>query len=87
MGRRALQKSLNKKRNAVVRGHKTSIYLEETFWKALREIAAARNIALSDLLVTIDNEQQHGNLSSAIRTFVLEYYRDQPPPILIDPTA
>jgi predicted DNA-binding ribbon-helix-helix protein len=77
--------SLNLKRNAVVGRHKTSVYLEETFWKALHEIAAANNIALSDLLLTLDTERHHGNLSSAIRVFVLEHYRSQP--ILIDPTA
>jgi predicted DNA-binding ribbon-helix-helix protein len=77
--------SLNMKRNAVVGRHKTSVYLEETFWKALHEIAAANNIALSDLLLTLDSERHHGNLSSAIRVFVLEHYRNQP--ILIDPTA
>jgi hypothetical protein len=40
---------------------------------------------LSDLLIMLDTERHHGNLSSAIQVFVLEYYRDQPPPI--DPTA
>jgi len=39
------------------------------------KIAATQKIPLSDLVSTIDNERQHGNLSSAIRLFVLEYYR------------
>jgi predicted DNA-binding ribbon-helix-helix protein len=86
MERRTRQKSQNKKRNAVVGRHKTSIYLEEAFWKALHEIAAARNIALSDLLLTIDSRRHHDNLSSAIRVFVLEHYRNQHR-IVIDPTA
>jgi predicted DNA-binding ribbon-helix-helix protein len=74
--KRRLRQSLNVKRNAVVGRHKTSVYLEETFWKALHEIAAANNIALSDLLLAIDRRGDHHNLSSAIRVFVLEHYRD-----------
>ena len=65
------------KRSIVIAGHKTSVSLEDAFWKGLKEIAAARNIPLSDLVSTIDNERQHGNLSSAIRLFVLDYYRAQ----------
>ena len=63
------------KRSVVIDGHKTSICLEDAFWKGLKEIAASRNIPLSDLVSTIDNERQHGNLSSAIRLFVLDHYR------------
>jgi len=65
------------KRSIVIAGHKTSVSLEDAFWKGLKEIAATRNIPLSDLVSTIDNERQHGNLSSAIRLFVLDHYRTQ----------
>jgi predicted DNA-binding ribbon-helix-helix protein len=65
------------KRSIVIAGHKTSVSLEDAFWKGLKEIAATRNIPLSDLVSTIDNERQHGNLSSAIRLFVLDRYRSQ----------
>jgi predicted DNA-binding ribbon-helix-helix protein len=65
------------KRSIVIAGHKTSVSLEDAFWKGLKEIAATRNIPLSDLVSTIDNERQHGNLSSAIRLFVLDHYRAQ----------
>lgn len=65
------------KRSIVIAGHKTSVSLEDAFWKGLKEIAGARNIPLSDLVSTIDNERQHGNLSSAIRLFVLDHYRSQ----------
>jgi len=64
-------------RSIVIAGHKTSVSLEDAFWKGLKEIAATRNIPLSDLVSTIDNERQHGNLSSAIRLFVLDHYRTQ----------
>lgn len=63
------------KRSIVIAGHKTSVSLEDAFWKALKEIAGARHVTLSDLVSTIDSERRHGNLSSAIRLFVLEHYR------------
>jgi predicted DNA-binding ribbon-helix-helix protein len=59
------------KRSIVIAGHKTSVSLEDAFWKGLKEIAATRNIPLSDLVSTIDNERQHGNLSSAIRFLII----------------
>jgi predicted DNA-binding ribbon-helix-helix protein len=65
------------KRSIVLAGHKTSVSLEDAFWNALKEIAAARRVTLSDLVVRIDKDRQHGNLSSALRLFVLGFYRDQ----------
>jgi predicted DNA-binding ribbon-helix-helix protein len=66
------------KRSIVIAGHKTSVSLEDAFWKGLKEIASARNMTLSELVAAIDSERQHGNLSSAIRLFVLDFYRNQP---------
>ena len=63
------------KRSIVTTGHKTSVSLEDAFWSALKKIAATRKIPLSDLVSTIANERKHGNLSSAIRLFVLDHYR------------
>jgi predicted DNA-binding ribbon-helix-helix protein len=63
------------KRSIVITGHKTSVSLEDAFWSALKKIAATRKIPLSDLVSTIANEWKHGNLSSAIRLFVLDHYR------------
>jgi predicted DNA-binding ribbon-helix-helix protein len=65
------------KRSIVIAGHKTSVSLEDAFWKGLKEIAAARSMTLSDLVASIDGGRHHGNLSSAIRLFVLEHYRTQ----------
>ena len=70
-------KSLVVKRSIVIAGHKTSVSLEDAFWSGLKEIAAARNMTLSDLVASIDGGRRQGNLSSAIRLFVLEYYRSQ----------
>lgn len=65
------------KRSIVIAGHKTSVSLEDAFWKGLKDIAGDREMTLSDLVATIDTERQHGNLSSAIRLFVLDHYRTQ----------
>jgi predicted DNA-binding ribbon-helix-helix protein len=63
------------KRSIVIAGHKTSVSLEDGFWTGLKEIAGGRDITLSDLVATIDTDRLHGNLSSAIRLFVLNHYR------------
>ena len=63
------------KRSIVIAGHKTSVSLEDAFWEALKEIAASRRLTLSDLVATIDSSRTQGNLSSAIRLFVLDHYR------------
>jgi predicted DNA-binding ribbon-helix-helix protein len=65
------------KRSIVIAGHKTSVSLEDAFWKGLKEIASGRDMTLSDLVAAIDSERQHGNLSSAIRLYVLDFYRTQ----------
>ena len=65
------------KRSIVIAGHKTSVSLEDAFWKGLKEIATARELTLSDLVASIDTDRRHGNLSSAIRLFVLDHYRAQ----------
>jgi predicted DNA-binding ribbon-helix-helix protein len=65
------------KRSIVIAGHKTSVSLEDAFWKALKEIAGARELTLSDLVGSIDTDRRLGNLSSAIRLFVLDHYRTQ----------
>lgn len=65
------------KRSIVVAGHKTSVSLEEAFWSGLKEISAARHMTLSELVGEIDSQRQQGNLSSAIRLFVLDYFRQR----------
>jgi len=65
------------KRSIVIAGHKTSVSLEDAFWRGLKEIASARNMTLSDLVASIDGGRRQGNLSSAIRLFVLDHYRSQ----------
>ncbi len=67
------------KRSIVVAGHKTSVSLEDAFWKSLKEIADERDVTLSDMVSSIDTDRQQGNLSSAIRLFVLDHYRHAAP--------
>jgi predicted DNA-binding ribbon-helix-helix protein len=62
------------KRSIVIDGHKTSVSLEDAFWTGLREIAQAQHATLSKLVGEIDRTRQ-GNLSSAIRLFVLDQVR------------
>ena len=66
------------KRSIVIAGHKTSVSLEDAFWRGLKEIANSRHMTLSDLVGSIDSERKHGNLSSAIRLFVLNHYQAHP---------
>ncbi|HEY6257559.1 MAG TPA: ribbon-helix-helix domain-containing protein [Xanthobacteraceae bacterium] len=67
-------KSLVVKRSVVIAGHRTSISLEDAFWKELKEIASVRKMTLSEIIGAIDTERQHANLSSAIRLFVLDFH-------------
>ncbi len=63
-----------RKRSVVIAGHKTSVSLEEPFWRGLGEIAAERGVSLNRLVAEID-EGRSSNLSSAIRVYVLEWER------------
>jgi predicted DNA-binding ribbon-helix-helix protein len=74
-------KSAVVKRSIVLGGHKTSVSLEDEFFKGLKEIAGRRLMSLSDLIGSIDAQRQQGNLSSALRLFVLEFYRRQIPDV------
>src|SRR3978361_1092605 len=65
------------KRSIVVAGHKTSVSLEEAFWNGMKEISGLRDMTLSELVGEIDSNRQPGNLSSAIRLFVLDYFRSR----------
>ena len=60
-----------KKRSVDIAGHRTSVSIEAEFWDGLRDIATARKISISDLIAEIDGARD-GNLSSAIRVFVLK---------------
>jgi predicted DNA-binding ribbon-helix-helix protein len=65
------------KRSIVINGHKTSVSLEDAFWSGLKDIAGSRDLTLSELVASIDADRRQGNLSSAIRLFVLDHYRSR----------
>jgi len=65
------------KHSVEIAGHKTSISLEEAFWRSLKDIARSRRIALNELVSDINSQRTGGNLSSAIRLFVLNHYQSQ----------
>jgi len=60
-----------KKRSVEIAGHRTSLSLEEAFWRALKRIAAQDGVSINRLIERIDRERA-GNLSSAVRIYVLE---------------
>jgi predicted DNA-binding ribbon-helix-helix protein len=68
-------KSTVVKRSIVLAGHKTSISLEDAFWEGLKDIAKARRLTIRVLVGGIDTQREQGNLSSAIRLFVLGHYQ------------
>ena len=71
---RAGMKSLILKRSIIIAGLKTSVSLEDEFWQALKQIAAGFDMPMAKLVHRIDTQRQNGNLSSALRLFVLEHY-------------
>ena len=65
------------KRSIVIDGHKTSVSLEDPFWTDLKKIAHTQQATLSGLITKIDGTREQGNLSSAIRLFVLQHFRNE----------
>ena len=72
--KRRRAKSMIVKRSIFIDGYRTSVSLEDAFWQSLKEIASERDMTRSELIAAIDSERQHGNLSSVIRLFVLDFY-------------
>lgn len=72
----AQRPSGNQKHSVTIRGHRTSITLEAEFWNSLKDIADASATSLNALIASID-AQNPDNLSSALRLFVLSYYKQR----------
>jgi predicted DNA-binding ribbon-helix-helix protein len=68
-------KSAIVKRSVVIAGQKTSVSLEDSFWSALKEVAREQKMPLRELITGIDAQRSVGNLSSALRLFVLDHFR------------
>ena len=80
-------KSLITKHSTTIAGRKTSVSLERVFWDSLREIAKERNDTLEGLVNKINADRQLFNLSSAIRVFILDYYRNRRGESELDPNS
>lgn len=66
------------KKSVLIAGqHATSISLEEEFFAELQNIANEQNISLNKLITAIDSKRNTQNLSSAIRLYVLQYYKNK----------
>ncbi len=65
-----------KKRSVRIAGHDTSITLEEPFWLALQEIASEEKLSINKLIAKVDDDRK-GNLSSALRLYILQHLQDQ----------
>ena len=61
-----------KKRSVNIKGHLTSVSLEEEFWDALKRTAEKDALSLNNLVARIDEGRGENNLSSALRLYVLE---------------
>lgn len=66
-----------RKRSLAIAGHRTSVSLEDPFWEALKEIAAAEGLTLAALIASVDGKREGVNLSSALRLHVLAHYRER----------
>lgn len=77
------------KRSVTIAGHSTSVSLESEFWAELKELAEARGLSVNQLVAEID-QGRAGNLSSAIRVFVLAALKarsaSSPPPNAAGPS-
>jgi predicted DNA-binding ribbon-helix-helix protein len=80
-------KSVIIKRSIVLNGHKTSVSLENEFWEGLRHIADGHKIKVSALVQRIDRERTNRNLSSAIRIYVFNHFRELPTTERASPSA
>lgn len=65
-----------RRRSVVVAGHRTSVSLEEAFWDTLKVISTNQNKSINQMVTEIDSKRE-GNLSSAIRVYVLDWLRLQ----------
>jgi predicted DNA-binding ribbon-helix-helix protein len=64
------------KRSFTISGHRTSISLETAFWEALKSVAAKETVSVAALIARIDKARGKAGLSSAVRVWILQHYRE-----------
>lgn len=67
---------MQKRSITIAKKHDTSVSIEEEFWQELKSIANERNLSINELITNID-EQNDGNLSSAIRVYILNWLKNK----------
>ncbi len=67
----------NRKYSLTIKRHRTSISLEEPFYEALVDVARDLQKTVPELIGEIDKESRETGLSSAVRLYVLRYYRSK----------
>lgn len=65
------------KRSFAIKGHRTSISMEAQFWEALQQAARSENSSVAGLVASIDSRRGDAGLSSAVRVWILDYFRNQ----------
>ena len=65
------------KRSFTIAGHRTSLSLETEFWEALKAAAAADRVPVARLIARIDGARGAAGLSSAVRVWILNHYRER----------
>ena len=65
------------KHSLVIAGHRTSVSLEAIFWAALRDLACEKGVSIATLAAEIDSARGDANLSSALRVYVLQVFREK----------
>ena len=71
-----IKKSAVIKRSILINGHKTSVSLENEFWRGLHDVARSKNVPAAKLVEQIDRDRDNVNLSSAIRVFVFNQLKE-----------
>jgi predicted DNA-binding ribbon-helix-helix protein len=67
------------KRSFAIKGHRTSISMEAPFWEALQQAANLEHTSLAGLVAGIDAARGEAGLSSAVRVWILDYFRRHTP--------
>jgi predicted DNA-binding ribbon-helix-helix protein len=70
-------RSLVRKHSLVIAGHRTSVSLEALFWDALGDLAREKGLSIATLAADIDSARGKANLSSALRVYALQSFRDK----------
>lgn len=65
-----------KKRSLTIAGHRTSLSLEDDFWEALKQMGKVQERSIAQLIEEIDSKRGDRSLSGAVRSAVLEHYRN-----------